>query len=153
MYKNESAAPRSKGSVLADVKYVVNVEGAVVQDRQYLMIIRGQAETHAGGMLSFVDGKVEAARHAENVLEEVGVQIGEMAYVQSSHFIANDGDLVIDVIFLCRYKSGESHIHNVGEVGAILWLDISEILQHLSSLPWLKQGIQRVEELRRQLNW
>jgi 8-oxo-dGTP diphosphatase len=144
------------------MNYIVNVEGAVVNDDRYLMVIRGEAETHASGALSFIGGKVETISDAEHVLEdtlrreileEVGVNIGEMAYVQSSHFIAEDGDRVVDVVFLCRYATGEAHIGDAGEVAEVLWLSADEIMQHPACPPWTRQGILRVEERRQQLGW
>jgi 8-oxo-dGTP diphosphatase len=72
------------------MKYIVNVEGAIVRGEKYLMIVRGQGETHAGGTLSFVGGKLEITETSSDVLEaalrreimeEVGVQVSEMSYV------------------------------------------------------------------------
>ena len=50
--------------------YIVNVEGAVVKDGRYLMIVRGEQESHAPGALTFPGGKVEDAESVDNVLEE-----------------------------------------------------------------------------------
>jgi len=147
---------------LADTKYVVNVEGAIVRGNKYLMIVRGRGEAHAGGTLSFVGGKVDTTQNFDHILEEtlrreimeeVGVQVSEMAYVQSSHFIADDDDLVVDIIFLCKYDTGEAQIVDVEEVEKILWLSSSEVMNHALCPPWTKSGMQRVELLRQQLNW
>ncbi len=143
------------------MKYIVNVEGAIVRGEQYLMIIRGQGETHAGGTLSFVGGKVETTQNGVDVLEEelrreimeeVGVRVSEMVYVQSSHFIMNDHDLVVDIVFLCRYETGEPRIADSAEVEKILWLTASEILDHALCPPWIKSSIKRVEALRQRLS-
>lgn len=146
---------------MIDIKYVVNVEGAIVRGNQYLMIIRGQGETHARGTLSFVGGKVETTQNGLDVLEEelrreimeeVGIQVSsEMVYAQSSHFIANDGDFVVDIVFLCRYETGEPRIEDITEVEQILWLSASEILHHALCPPWIKSSIKRVEALRQRL--
>jgi len=95
-------------------RYIVNVEGAVVKDGQYLMVVRGEQEYAPGG-LNFPGGKVEGVTNLDDVLEEtlrreiaeeVGLEIhDEMAYVRSSAFVA-EGDPVVDVVFLCRYKAG-----------------------------------------------
>lgn len=143
------------------MKYVVNVEGAIVRGEQYLMIIRGQGESHAGGTLSFVGGKVEITKTASDVLEaelqreimeEVGVQVYGLSYVQSSHFIAGD-DLVVDIVFLCRYEAGEPRITDIQEVEAILWLTAAEVMEHSLCPPWTQAAMQRVEALRHRLKW
>ena len=146
---------------MTGIRYIVNVEGAIARDEQYLMIVRGQGETHAGGTLSFVGGKVEITENASDVLEatlrreimeEVGVQVSEMSYVQSSHFIAGD-DLVVDIVFLCRYETGEPRISNIEEVETILWLTAAEVIEHELCPPWTKSAMQRVKALRQRLLW
>jgi len=143
------------------MKYIVNVEGAIVRGNQYLMIIRGRGETHAGGTLSFVGGKVETTENANDVLEgelrreileEVGVHVSEMSYVQSSHFTAGD-DLVVDIVFLCRYETGEPQISDIEEVETILWLTAAEVIEHGLCPPWTQSAMQRVEAFRQRLRW
>lgn len=143
------------------MKYIVNVEGAIVHDGKYLMIIRGQGESHAGGTLAFVGGKVETRENTDLVLEqelrreimeEVGIEIAEMAYTQSSHFVVGDV-FVVDIIFLCQYASGDPRIADVEEVEEILWLDATEVVKHPSCPPWTKTGIERAEALRLRLGW
>ena len=53
--------------MIAD-KYTVNVEGAIVKDGRYLMIVRGEEEYAPGG-LSFPGGKVEGAGNLDDILE------------------------------------------------------------------------------------
>jgi len=143
------------------MKYIVNVEGAIVRGERYLMIVRGQGESHAGGMLSFVGGKVETTEAASDVLEaalrreimeEVGVQVSELSYVQRSHFIAGD-DRVVDIVFLCRYAAGEPRIADMQEVEAMLWLTAAEVMEHSLCPPWTQAAMQRVEALRHRLKW
>jgi 8-oxo-dGTP pyrophosphatase MutT (NUDIX family) len=142
--------------------YIVNVEGAVLHEGRYLMIVRGAEESHAAGTLALVGGKVETAENQEDVLEttlrreiweEVGIVVGEIAYVQSTHFIADDGDQVIDIVFLCQYEYGEPVIDNPGEVAEFLWLTAKEILKHPKAPEWTRNSIKRVEAVRRQLGW
>ncbi|GAB4514986.1 MAG: hypothetical protein OHK0046_17840 [Anaerolineae bacterium] len=144
------------------IKYIVNVEGAIVREDHYLMIVRGQGETHAGGTLSFVGGKVETTEHASDVLEEtlrreimeeVGVQVSDMVYVHSTHFITDNHDLVVDVVFLCRYATGEPRIADLEEVESILWLTTAEVIEHSLCPPWTQTSIKRAEALRQQLKW
>ena len=39
--------------------FIVNVEGAIYKNDQWLLIRRSEKEEHAGGLLSLVGGKVE----------------------------------------------------------------------------------------------
>lgn len=142
--------------------YVVNVEGAIVHQGRYLMVVRGRDETHAAGTLALVGGKVETTRAETNILEqtlhreimeEVGIQVSGMAYVCSSHFFTDDGDAVIDVVFLCRYASGDAHIADSAEVEAIHWLTAEEIGAHPAAPAWTIDSIQQAEIQRRKLNW
>jgi 8-oxo-dGTP diphosphatase len=57
---------------MQSIWYIVNVEGAVVrsEDGRYLMVVRGEQESHASGALTFPGGKVEDAGSADDVLEE-----------------------------------------------------------------------------------
>jgi 8-oxo-dGTP pyrophosphatase MutT (NUDIX family) len=144
------------------MRYIVNVEGAILRDGRYLMVVRGKGEAHASGVLAFVGGKVEETDPAVDVLEdtlrreiaeEVGVTVSEMAYVMNSHFVSDTGSGVVDVIFLCRYESGEPRIDDPNEVEAIVWLDASEIAAHPACPPWMPQHIERVEAARWRLGW
>ena len=36
--------------------FIVNVEGAILRGERYLMIVRGEAESHAAGTLSMPGG-------------------------------------------------------------------------------------------------
>jgi 8-oxo-dGTP diphosphatase len=137
--------------------YIVNVEAAILRDGKYLLIVRGAGESHAAGLLSFVGGKMEELQNIEDalevtlrreVLEEIGVQVKNMRYAYNTHFLADDGDKVLDVVFLCDYESGEPRIEDVEEVADILYLSAKEILEHPKSPIWLKQGIKRIEALR-----
>ena len=147
---------------MLDHRYIVNVEGAVVKDGRYLMIIRGEGEEHAAGVLAFPGGKVEDNERASNVLEEtvrrelreeVDVEVGdEMVYVDSGSFVEGD-DPVVDVVFLCRYLSGEPRACDPEEVASVQWMTQSEILAHPKSPPWMAPIINRVEQVRVERGW
>jgi 8-oxo-dGTP pyrophosphatase MutT (NUDIX family) len=91
------------------------------------MVVRGEEEYAPGG-LNFPGGKVEGADNADDVLEEtlhreiaeeVGLEVhDEMAYLHSRSFVA-EGEPVVDVVLLCRWKSGEAHAADPGEVAAV----------------------------------
>lgn len=142
--------------------YIVNVEGAILRDGRYLMIVRGAEEEYAAGVLALVGGKVEATENAKDVLEdtlrreimeEVGVQVGDLAYVHSTQFIVEDGAMVVDIVFLCAYQWGEPRIDDPGEVADILWMSAEDVMQHPKAMPWLQDSIQQVEAVRCKLQW
>jgi 8-oxo-dGTP pyrophosphatase MutT (NUDIX family) len=112
--------------------YIVNIEGVVIRstDGRYLMVVRDAGESYMPGELAFPGGKVEGAGNEDNVLEETlrreireetGVEVAdEMVYVESHSFVA-EGDPVVDVVFLCRYQSGEAIVGDPDEVAAVRW--------------------------------
>jgi 8-oxo-dGTP diphosphatase len=142
--------------------YIVNVEGAVVKDGRYLMIVRGEGEEHAAGVLAFPGGKVEDNEIASGVLEEtlrrelreeVDVEVGdEMVYVDSGSFVAGD-EPVVDIVFLCRYRSGEPRACDPEEVAAVQWMTLDEILMHPNSPPWMEPSIKCAEKVRVEKGW
>lgn len=142
--------------------YIVNVEGAVVKDGRYLMIVRGEGEKHAAGVLAFPGGKVEDNEIASGVLEEtlrrelqeeVDIEVDdEMVYVDSGFFVAG-GEPVVDVVFLCRHRSGKPRACDPEEVAAVQWMTLEEILTHPKSPPWMAPSIKRVEKARVEKGW
>ncbi len=149
--------------------YIVNVEGAIVKDGRYLMVVRG-AEEYAPGGLSFPGGKVEGAGNADDVLEEtlrreiaeeVGPEVHNdtfaslstgMAYVRSSAFLA-EGDAVVDVVFLCRWKAGTAVAADPGEVAAVRWMTAAEAIAHPETPPWTKLSLELADKVRLEREW
>jgi len=146
--------------MIAD-KYIVNVEGAIFKDGQYLMIVRGEEEYAPGG-LNFPGGKVEGAGSTDDILEEtlrreiaeeVGLQVhAEMAYVRSSAFIA-EGDPVVDVVFLCLYKAGTAVAADPGEVAGVQWMTAAEAIAHPETPPWTRLSLELAERIRLAKGW
>ena len=145
--------------------YIVNVEGAVVrsEDGRYLMVVRGEQESHAPGALAFPGGKVENAGAMGDVLEEtlrreieeeVRVHVHpDMVYLESNSFITDDGDPVVDVVFLCRYQSGEPIAGDPDEVAAVRWMTADEILDRPKTPPWVRRSIELAERKRIEKGW
>lgn len=143
------------------VWYIVNVEGAIVrEDGRYLLVVRGAGETHAAGMLSLVGGKVEDAGTAADILEttlrreireEVGIEVGDIHYVSSSAFVGDDGEAVVDIVFLCRHESGEAVIGEPEEVAELMWLTPDEVRDHPTAPIWTKAAIERAEQVRQSI--
>lgn len=148
--------------MIAD-KYVVNVEGVIFWDGRYLLIVRGTEEDHAPGGMAPPGGKVEGAGSAANILEatlrreiaeEVGLEVhDEMEYLESNAFIADDGDPVVDVVFLCRYKAGMAAAADPAEVAGVRWMTADEIRSHPEIAPWTRQSIELAERKRLQKGW
>ena len=140
-------------------RYIVNVEGAVVrEDGRYLMIVRSWQKRHQPGTLTLPGGKVENAGTSDAVLEthlrreideETGVAVyDDMYYLESKSFVTGDGEPVIDIVFLCRYKTGAPVLTRPEEVASIHWMTAEEILAHPKTKDWTRQSIQLAEALR-----
>jgi 8-oxo-dGTP diphosphatase len=146
--------------VVAD-RYIVNVEGAIVKDGRYLMVVRGEEEYAPGG-LSFPGGKVEGAGTDGEVLEEtlrreIAEEVGltvhdEMAYLRSSAFVA-EGEPVVDVVFLCRWKSGRAVAADPAEVAAVHWMTAAEVIAHPETPPWTRLSLELAEKVRLERGW
>lgn len=137
--------------------FIVNVEGTVFHQGHWLLIKRSMKEEHAAGTLSLVGGKVEHEGHVNNILEksvqreifeEVGIEVDDqMDYVWNSSFLADDHSAVINVVFLCKYKSGEAFAKSPDEVDSVHWLTTKEIVQHPLAAVWLKDSIIAAEKI------
>lgn len=142
------------------IQYIVNVEAFISDGERYLMLIRSEQEEHAPGTLSVPGGKVEDSAPQgdileqtvrREILEEVGIEVEkEMRYVESKLFAVASGVLVIDIVFLCRYRSGTPRITDPAEVGAIAWMRPEEILAHPKTPPWTRASLERVLALETQ---
>jgi 8-oxo-dGTP diphosphatase len=141
---------------------LINVEAAVYHDGRYLVIVRGDEEDHAAGMLAFPGGKLDFSVSADvvertaarEVEEETGVMVDEIIYVESHSFIApNDGTPVVDFVYICRYVSGTPTISDPGEVAVLRWMTVDEILADPASPPWMAPSLTLVERKRQALGW
>lgn len=141
-----------------NLSYIVNVEAAIYKNDKWLIIKRSEKEEHAPGLLAMVGGKVETKASENTVLEEtlmreimeeVDIQISKtLHYVESKSFISDKGEAVIDIVFLCKYKSGEPKCMSTDEVSEIYWMSSEEILGNKSAPVWLKESIEKAESIR-----
>jgi len=137
--------------------YVANVDGAVVRDGEYLLIERAEDEPHAGGTLAFPGGKVEQPAGGGDPIEEtargelaeeVGIEVGEVAYVLSSTFESDGGTRCLNVVTLCEHEAGEPFPREPEEVASVHWLTAAEI--RASDPPaFLERYVGEIEEYRR----
>ncbi|MFC4323018.1 NUDIX hydrolase [Litchfieldia salsa] len=137
--------------------FCINVEGAVYKEDKWLIIGRSLKEEHAGGLLSLVGGTVENEGNSKNILErtlrrelfeEVGVKIKEkIDYVRNTSFSLENGNEVVDIVFLCEFEDGAPFVKSPDEVDAVYWMTTDEITRHPKSPIWLIDSIKEAEEL------
>lgn len=136
--------------------FIVNVEGAIYKKDKWLLIRRSEKEEHAGGGLSLVGGKVEKEGLTSNILEEalkrevreeVGIEISNLTYVNSSMFETDTGQTVVDIVFLCEHKFGEPYAKCRDEVSDVLWMSTQQILDHTDLPVYLKDNIKLAEKM------
>lgn len=136
--------------------FIVNVEGAIYKDGKWLLIVRSEKEEHAGGMLSLVGGKVDLEGFSSNILErtlerevfeEVGVKVGHFRYVNSSSFVTDMGNHVVDVVFLCDLIEGVASPKDPDEVAEVVWMTTEEIVSNRFIPDYLKDAIQLADQL------
>jgi len=142
--------------------YIVNVEAFVFHEGCYLMIKRSELEDHAPGLISPPGGKVEQANNTFDILEqtvkrevkeETNIDISDsITYVQSNSFVTDDGRPVVDIVFLCKYQSGEPKVLDASEVESIQWMRVQDILDHPKTPFWTQKHLKLVERKRKELH-
>jgi 8-oxo-dGTP diphosphatase len=142
--------------------FVVNVEAFVWReaDGRYLMIERGASEEIAPGTLVPPGGKLEWDDAREDtlaqvlrreVLEEAGVEVADPRLAESKVFDGSFGGRVLpvlDLVFWCRWVSGEPQAADPDEVAGLGWLSPAEILADPRVMPWTRESLARVESVR-----
>ncbi|MDF2066819.1 NUDIX domain-containing protein [Bacillus sp. Cr_A10] len=136
--------------------FIVNVEGAIYKNEKWLLIKRSEKEEHAGGSLSLVGGKVENEGNSTDVLErtlkreiaeEIGVEVSNLRYVNSSSFVTDTGISVVDIVFLCDHESGEAFAKSPDEVDSVFWMTTKQILENSTIPIYLKENIKLTDKL------
>lgn len=117
------------------VTHKVIVKAWLEKDGKFLLAQRGQTEKHHAGVWSLPGGNVEALVEdeiIENTLkrelsEEVGVEIqNQVQLVYNNGFIKDsDGSHVINLTFLCHWKSGEAK--PLEDTAKIAWYSLEEL--------------------------
>ncbi|RIW30423.1 NUDIX domain-containing protein [Bacillus salacetis] len=139
--------------------FVVNVEAAIHRNGKWLLIRRSEKEEHAAGCLSLVGGKCDLEGDSSDILErtlqrevdeEVGCQVTDPVYVNSSSFVTDKGIHVVDIVFLCQWYSGEPFAKSSEEVDAVIWMTASEICEQEDLPLYLKKNINQAEKLLQQ---
>lgn len=131
-------------------KYVVNVEVAVVREGRFLLTVRSDEEEYAAGVLALPGGKVEPRSVDQDVLEltarrevleETGLTVTRLEYLESKSFEMHEDTFVVDVVFLAEVEPGEAVPGDPREVKELLWLTADEVLGHELTPDWLAAGI------------
>ena len=117
-------------------------------DNKVLIAQRSLKEGHEGGKWSIPGGKMESTgeEHGillknikKEVLEEVGIEIfNDVFLIYDNTFIRSNGDDVLALVFLCRYKSGEAK--PLEDTIDIKWIEKEEINNYQFS-PNIKEYI------------
>lgn len=138
--------------------FIVNTEVAIRNtDGQYLFIRRGSKEDHSPGTLSLPGGKLDQtaispaaleANVGREILEEVGLHLGPVTYVESKAFLMDTGEWCLSVCFFCQEFTGNASCVSSEEVEAAIWLLPAELEQQTACPPWVRQSIQRAEAIR-----
>jgi len=136
--------------------FVVNVEAIVRKQNQFLMITRSESDPYGAGWLTFPGGKVDRGADQtgileesvrREVLEETGIEVGEIKYLKSKFFNTDENVGVVDVIFVCEYASGEPMTNDPKEVGSVQWMTREEILGHPKTQVWTKDDLDCLYEI------
>ena len=136
--------------------FIVNVEGAIYKNDKWLLVRRSEKEEHAGGLLALVGGKVEKDGITSNILEEtlkreiaeeVGIEVSNLRYVNSSLFETDTGLTVVDIVFLCEHQSVEPYAKCLDEVSDVFWMSTQEILDHAELPVYLKDNIKLADKI------
>jgi 8-oxo-dGTP diphosphatase len=143
--------------MLEEYGYVVNVDGVVVNDDEYLFIERSENKDHAAGLLSFPGGKIEQPPGSRETIEktaarelneEVGIKVGDIEYVCSTTFEADDGTRCLNIVVFCEYVAGNAHPRATDEVAAVHWLTYDEIKTRTDVPEFVERFVDRTEEVR-----
>lgn len=144
-----------------DERFVVNAEAAIYRDGEYLLVERAAGEDHAAGELALVGGTVERdaadpaleATVGREVREEVGVEVGELAYVTSTTFETDAATPCVNVVFLGRHAAGEATVEEPDEVARTRWLAPAAVEGHAEVPPYTREYVAAADERRNELGW
>jgi ADP-ribose pyrophosphatase YjhB (NUDIX family) len=82
--------------------------------------------------------------------------VADPVYVESHAFegqFAGRPIVVVDLVFLCRYVSGEPHAQDPEEVAAIEWIAPDALRRDPRALPFTLASLEHAEEARLAHGW
>ncbi|MEZ3116314.1 NUDIX hydrolase [Halobaculum sp. MBLA0147] len=142
--------------------YVVNVDGAVYRDGEYLLIERAADEAHAAGVLGLPGGKLEAPPGERDALdatvrrelrEEVGVVVDRVTVVASGTFETDDGTACLNVVCLCEYADGEARPVAADEVAGVEWVSLAALDERSDVPGYTERYLRDADEARPDRGW
>src|SRR3989344_5622815 len=117
------------------IQHKVIVKAWVEKDGKYLLAQRGNTEKHHAGVWSLPGGNVEnevsesilEATLQKELSEEVGIEVEDkMDLIYNNGFVKDsDGSHVINLTFLCHWKSGEAK--PLEDTAKIEWYFLEEL--------------------------
>ncbi|MEU8621227.1 NUDIX domain-containing protein [Streptomyces sp. NPDC048623] len=136
----------------------INVDVALHDGDDWILIVRSEKEEHAAGMLSLVGGTfdetnpvseaLEATARRE-VAEEIGVELtGPLQYVESTFFVSDSGDRVLNVVFMSPLGDQKPVVKAPDEVAAVVTRTLAELEADAACPAWTKQSIRAAQALR-----
>jgi 8-oxo-dGTP diphosphatase len=145
--------------------FVVNVEVFLHRGDRWLLIRRSEWEKHAPGTLCGVGGKVDAvlidgglgaavleATARREVAEEIGVDLtgSQLSYVDSAAFVTDDGDPVINVVFVTPLPAtAEPFAASPSEVAEIVWLSLADAEADSGCPQWTVRSLRKATSVTR----
>lgn len=113
--------------------HVVFVEVWVKKGDEYLLAKRSSKDDQAAGKWAVPGGKVDMELESnivENslrreVMEEVGIEVGNFQFLSSRSFIRSSGHHVVALSFVVDYKSGEAR--PLEDQDEVRWVKIEEM--------------------------
>lgn len=142
--------------------FIVNVEAAVTRDDAFLLAERAASEDHAAGKRALIGGKVDPqpphdapveATLRRELDEEVGVEVGSLAYVTSGYFVDDGGTPVINLVFLAQWAAGEPTVREPEEIAAVSWYPAEAVTADETLPPWTREYLLAAEQRRQALGW
>ena len=142
---------------MASIPHKVIVKGWVEKDDKYLLAKRGSTEKHHAGVWSLPGGNIEADVQegilektlVREIEEEIGIIVSDdMEITYNNGFIkTSDGSHVINITFLCHWKSGKER--PLEDTEELKWYTLGELI----TLPDKPDFLEReVHFLQRHLN-
>ena len=136
---------------------VVNVEAAIYKEDKWLLMKRSEMEEHGAGLITLVGGKVEETGSISDILEktlhrevmeEVGIEVGHLQYLESKSFITSKDEPIVDIVFVCEHKSGEPQAVDKSEVAEVFWMKALDIIGNKEIPSFVKETIEKAELVR-----
>lgn len=117
------------------MQHKVIVKAWIEKDGKYLLAQRGASEKHHAGVWSLPGGNVEGdvcdeileKTLVKEIEEEIGIEVEQgMTITYNNGFIKDsDGSHVINITFLCKWKSGEAQA--LEDTSEIKWFSLKEL--------------------------